>query len=162
KTGTVTLRGHAPKLAPDLPLPVRCLAKPSVAGGVGLFGKGQEVVVTGRITDVSAAAVTMTDCTFEEQTRANTTRLTAEATSKQYASDKEEAAKKYQDKELIVRGTVEDLVAKNGLFSVKLAGADKVRVACSLEEDEFKTLKKGDKVVIKGEVALFDSGEVLI
>jgi hypothetical protein len=166
KMGEVTLRGHTPKPDPDtgasLPLQVKCHVKPAVAGRVGLLGKGQRVLVTGRISNVSAGDVTMMDCVFEEQTRANTSRVAAEDISKQYASDKEEAAKKYQDKELIVRGTVEDLIAKDGNFSVKLAGADKVRVACSLEEDEFKTLKKGDKVVIKGEVALFDSGEVVV
>jgi hypothetical protein len=36
---------------------------------------------------------------------------------------------------------------------VKLAGADKVRVSCCISQDEWKTLRKGDKVVIKGDIS---------
>jgi hypothetical protein len=162
KTGQVVLRGHKTKPDDPLPLAVTGSVKPAAAVRVGLLAKGQKVRLIGRLAEASAGNVTLSDCDYEELTSLATPRVKAEAVIKEFAADKEEAAKKYLDKELIVTGTVEDLVEKNGSFFVRLAGEGKSRVSCTLEEDEFKTLKKGDKVRIKGEAALFDSGELVV
>jgi hypothetical protein len=160
KTGSITLVGHRPppdpKTGVSLPLQVRCAVKPEKAGTVGLLGKGQRVRVKGRFGSVSGGDVTLEKCDYEELTSAITPRRTAEEITKEFLADKEAASKKYLEKEVILSGTISDLSANSGLFKVVLEGTDMARVECNFDhEDEFKTLKKGDKIRIKGEAYLF-------
>jgi hypothetical protein len=151
KTGSVTLIGKKP--ADLLPPEVRCKMSPAFAGKAGLVAKGQTIFVKGRFADFSAGNVTLDDCEYAEPV-ASPPRVTAEALTKAFADDMQAAEKKYLDKDVIVSGTVIDLEEKDG-FAVKLAGFDKSRVRCMLDSpDDFKLLKKGDKVTIKGEVTL--------
>jgi hypothetical protein len=106
--------------------------------------------------------VRLSDCDYEELTPRSTPTVTAEAVMKEFAADTSAAAKKYLDRDLIVRGTVVDLIATDGSFLAKLAGEGLFRVSCSMDEDEFKTLKKGDKVTIKGEAGIFNQNELTL
>jgi hypothetical protein len=163
QTGSVVLSGYKEKRDDPLPRQVVCVVKQPLAGRVGLLGKGQKVRVKGRFHNHDAVAVTLTDAEYEELTPSSVPRLTAEALAQEFSDNKEAAAKKYGDKDVIVEGIVVDLVEKDGQCSVKLAGTDNVRVSCTtLFEDEFKTLKKFAKVRLKGEVSLFDSRELII
>jgi hypothetical protein len=141
---------------------VVCEMKKSLVGKVGLLGKGQKVRVKGKLDSESGGNVTLKEVEYEELTPSSVPRVTAQMLAKEFAQDKEAAAKKYGDKEVIVEGTIVDLAEKDRNCSVKLAGSDKLVVTCNVEEDEFKTLKKGEKVRLKGELSLFVSGEVVI
>jgi hypothetical protein len=161
--GKVELMGFKEKPDDLVPRKVKCIVKQSLAGRVGLLGKGQKVRVKGRFDTIDGGDVCLKDAEYEELTPSSVPLLAAEALAKAFTEDKNEAAKKYGNKEVIVEGIIVDLAEKDGQFSVKLAGNDNVRLSCTmLHEDEFKTLKKFVKVRIKGEVSLFDSREVTI
>ncbi len=120
--------------------------KKSLAGRVGLLGKGQKVRVKGKFYTGALGDVNLEDSEYEELTPSSVPRLTAETLAKEFTADENMAAKKYGNKEVIVQGTIMDLVEKDGLFSVKLPGNGKVRVSCTmLAEDEFKTAQEGRK-----------------
>jgi hypothetical protein len=161
--GKVELMGFKEKPDDLIPRKVKCIVKKSLAGRVALLGKGQRVRIKGRFDTIDGGDVRLNVVEYEELTPSSVPLLTAEALAKAFTEDKSAAAKKYGDKEVIVEGIIVDLVAKDGQFSVKVAGNDNVRLSCTmLHEDEFKTLKKFAKVRIKGEVSLFDSREVII
>jgi hypothetical protein len=160
--GGIVLTGSNPKSDVRFPLQVSCDLKKKFVARVGLLGKGQKVRVKGTFANASGGNVTLMEAEYEELTPSSLPRLMAETLAKEFAADFNAAQKKYGDKEVIVTGMVIDLLVKDGERSVKLAGNDKVRIACVMDEDEFKSLKKGEKVQIKGEVFQFVAGEVVI
>jgi hypothetical protein len=153
-TGEVTLVG---KKGEQLPFEVACTVKKARAGTVGLLSRWQQVRVTGRFVEGGAAKARLDECDYEELTPGTTPTVTAEAVTKEFKADSAAAEKKYKDRDLIVTGTVDELAARNG-FWVRLAGTGGLRVSCDVEEDEFQSLKKGDRVRIKGEASIFDTG----
>jgi hypothetical protein len=161
RNASLYLVGYA-KAGEPLAREVNCEIKKALVGPVGLLGKGQKVRIKGKFASASGGNVTLTDAEYEELTPSSVPRRTADALAKEFAQDTNEAVKKYVDKEVIVEGTIADLIDKAGDHSVKLAVSGKIPVSCTLDEDEFKTLKKGDKVKIKGEVDRLPSGEVVI
>jgi tRNA_anti-like len=166
KTGSVTLMGYRPPPDPkaegeSLAFQVKCILKPEALIKVGLLAKKQMVRVTGRFASHSAGDITITDGDLEELTSGILPRLTATAITKKFI-DKDPVVKDYLDKEVVITGTISDLLEKDGGYTVRLAGEGRTRVACALEEDEFKTLKKGDFVTINGEVSEFVSDELIV
>jgi hypothetical protein len=157
-TGEVTLGG---KGKGGSSFGVTCQVKKARAGMVGLLSNGQKVRVTGRFVEGGATNARLIECDYEELTPSSTPTVTAEALSKEFKDDSDAAGKKYNNRDLIVRGTVAELVTDG--FWVRLAGTGALHVACVVEEDEFKSLKKGDRVRIKGEVGVVNnSGLILV
>jgi hypothetical protein len=86
--------------------------------------------------------------------------VTADRLSEDYAKDEKAADARYKDKWLLVEGVVHELKeAKSGADGVVLEGAGMkdgkpLRIAAAYPADrkpDFATLKKGDKVKVKGE-----------
>jgi hypothetical protein len=71
-----------------------------------------------------------------------------------FVKDSNAAAKKYGDamnpKDVIVTGTVADVV--NGTYGkiAKIEGEGKAVVSCLLRKEDAESVKKGDKIVIQG------------
>jgi hypothetical protein len=141
---------------------VVCIIKKSLVGKASLLGKGQQLIMKGKFDSDSGGNVILKNVEYKERTSSSVPRMPAEQLAKAFADDKAAAAKKYAEKEVIVEGTVIDLM-DNGVECVaKLAGTRNIAVTCTLDDDEFKTLKKGEKVQIKGEVSLFSGKAVKI
>jgi hypothetical protein len=81
-------------------------------------------------------------------------KVSAKELTAAFVKDPNAAAKKYGDamnpKEVIVTGTVADVV--NGTYGkiAKIEGEGKVVVSCLLRKEDAESVKKGDKIVIRG------------
>jgi tRNA_anti-like len=147
--------------------PIHCEAVPEqkslvpwLSGGFA-GGKGQKVKVTGRVDKFHLGSVDLTACHITELEPPNTSQVKAEQVTDEFAREPEAAQKKYQEKEIIVEGTIADLVKMkdqfdNQHYSAKLEGAKPdLRVSCEIGESDFNNLKKGQKARFKGDCGLF-------
>jgi tRNA_anti-like len=129
------------------------------------LGKGQKVKVVGKFAGGSGLAVSLLDCTFTELKPSPTLKTTAKAVAADFDKDEEAATTKYlidgiNSKEIIVEGVVSALEkTKNDFFIVKLEGSGGLTVNCVVDEAEWKKLKKGDKVTMKGDLSGFYKDE---
>lgn len=134
------------------PLGVHCFLKDR-----NVFGKvvkGQEVTVRGRYPDLQFGTQVM-DCEVVKTGPSPALTYTAEDMAKEWAKDKEAAAKKWKDKTVIVSGEVADTKANDvGAINVYLKAADGKRVDCgftAFDKDLAGKIKKGDRVKVVGE-----------
>ena len=104
--------------------------------------------------------VELKDCTSSPELGPNPTRkVTAKDLTAEFVKDEKAAREKYLGKaeriELIVEGTVADFsendTGSSIRYSILLAGSKEDSVECRLGKSDFKSLKKGDKVTIKGD-----------
>lgn len=146
-------------------LNVICNSTPARLESAWWFGKGQKIKVVGKLTIANDLGVSLTDCTFTQIKPSPTLKVTAKQLTADFVKDEEAAGKKYLidaliPKEIIVEGVVGQLMkTKDDLFLVELTGTAAHTVRCVIDQKEWKTLKKGDQVTIKGDCSGFDSKE---
>ena len=112
---------------------------------------------------MSSHGITLDRCAITEVDKNPTPRVTAEELVEEFAKDPEAAKKKYTEsgfvmKEVIVEGTVAGTESKpdNSFHFVDLAGKDGHTVRFTVDKETKDSLKKGDKVTMKGDVSLYD------
>jgi len=161
-TGLEFFLEGAKKSPDDLGVKVRCLPAPAVSSRMPWLGKGQKVKVIGTVGPLQGGLfVFVGDCQVTELEPSKTPQVTAEQVTADFAKDPEAAKDKYvgkqaYEKEILVEGTIADLVKKGDFYLVKLGGANPdLRVSCMIGKLEFDDLKKGQKVRVKGNVAGF-------
>lgn len=146
--------------------PIRCAVRPEVLDKVPLLSRGQMVQVTGKCTDGGALGVNLADCDFKELEPSSVITISAEALTKEFAAaGKNDLSvhKKYNNKEVIVEGTVADVVPRQVLSRVILAGQAPWTVSCKFGlKAEFQQLKKGQKARIRGVYEDFANNQVNI
>jgi hypothetical protein len=126
------------------------------------LGKGQKVKVTGEVVGVNATGIGLQQCTFQESEPNPTMKVSAEQLTADFSKDEAAAKKKYLadgilPKEIIVEGTIGDLVkSKNDFYIAKLSGTDGVTVDCTVSKRAWEGLKKGQKVSVKGDCSGFE------
>jgi tRNA_anti-like len=122
--------------------------------------KGQEVTVRGRYPDFQFG-VQIIDCTLVKTGESPALTYTAEEFAKEWAKDKDAAAKKWKDKQIILTGLiVESKVNDVGAVNIYLKAAGKDRVDCgfsAFEKDLATKLQTGERVKVVGEFQKFDS-----
>jgi len=129
------------------------------------LGKGQKVKVIGHVTGINTLGVYLDRCTVQELEKSPTVQISAEDLTAEFAKDEAAGKKKYlteegDPKEIIIDGTVTDLEqSKDGLYTAKLAGKDGLTVNCTINKETYESLKKGDKVTIKGDLSGFYKNE---
>jgi len=150
-------------------LDVQCYLKDTEKDKVSWLGKGQKVSVIGKVIMASPTTISLNECTVTEKGPNPTMKIAAEQLAAEFAKDEKAAKEKYgvylahpsdvvnSAKEVIVEGTVADLLKRKGEFFGEdhlaiLAGSDGMTVTCNLDQKTWESLKKGDKVTIKGEV----------
>jgi len=147
---------------------VRCYPKEADQERLLWLGRGQKVSVVGRLTGISPLSIYMDDCTVTEKGPNPILQITAEQLAAEFAKDGMAAKKKYgheqahpsdvirSSKEVIVSGTIADLAIVDGSFGKEpvaiLAGSDGMTVTCRLTQKSWESLKKGEKVTVKGGV----------
>jgi hypothetical protein len=132
---------------------VRCAARPQLSDKVFLLSKGQMVQVTGKCTSGGTLGAYLEDCDFKELGPSSVITISAEALTKEFAAvgtNDFSVHKKYNNKELIVEGTVFDLDLRQLPPRDSLAGQAQWTVSCTGGRDELQQLKKGQKVRIRG------------
>ncbi len=152
------LTGAKKKPTDVVGLNVLCMPVAGEKDKVGWLGKGQKVKVVGKVTGVNAFAVSLAQCTFTEEDKSTTPKVTVEELTSEFAKDAEAAKKKYKienlnSQEIILEGTVADKEKKGDFHTVKLAGTDGLTVSCTVSKQNWEELKKGDKVTIKGDLS---------
>lgn len=126
--------------------------------------KGQAVKVRGTCVGASPlGGAFLADCDFELVGPSKKLMKKASELTEEHAKDKEAAVKNYQDREIIVSGVVSELFkTKTGFNSARLAGHGDWSVVCTMNDDDFKMLKKGQEVHIMGEGTFLDGKELKI
>ncbi len=137
---------------------VMCTPRPDQQDRAWGLGRGQKVKVVGRVTGVNTFGVSLSDCTVAEEGPNPTQTVSAEQLAADYAKNPLAAEKKYlagekYAKEIIITGTVADLKTKNDFYVVRLAGSGPVAVDCTVKKEDWESLKKGEKVTIKGDLS---------
>jgi hypothetical protein len=126
----------------------------------GKIVKGQEVTVRGRYPDIQFGVQIM-DCEIVKAGPSPALTYTAEDFAKEWANDKEAAAKKWKDKPIIVSGLIIESTANDvGAVNLYLKAADKKRVDCgftAFEKDIATKFVTGAKVKFVGEFVDFES-----
>ncbi len=148
-----------------LELNVLCETVPAQKDKVWWLGEGQKIKVVGEVFGANDLAIYLKDCEFTELEKSPTPTVSAKQLAEEFVKDEADAKKKYGrepgvDPEVIVEGVVADLVTtKDGFTVVNLEGAAPVVVSCTTRKEDFETLKKGDKVTLKGHLSGFYKGE---
>lgn len=121
--------------------------------------KGQKVKVKGRVGFVGPVKISLLDCQFTELEPA--AKVTAAQLTEEFTKDKAAAEKKYDfKKEIVVEGTVSDLVKVKDAFEVRMAGAKPdVRLIFHVKEADWNQLKKGQHVAVKGTCSIFTEAD---
>jgi hypothetical protein len=128
-----------------------------------LAGKGQKVQVVGKFMIGGATfGVGLSDCTFKELEPNKVPVVSPVDVTGEFVKDAKAAKAKYGDKEIIVEGTITDLVKHDGFYSVIMAGTAPAFVSCTIGEKDFATLKKGEKVKIKGDCSSFIDNQLTV
>jgi hypothetical protein len=142
-----------------------CTPGESAKEKIWWLGKGQKVKVVGKVIGISPLAIYLDECTITEQGQSPTPKVTADELTEAFSKDEEAAKKKYggdalSPKEIIVEGTVAALdKTKNDFYIARLEGKGGLTVGCTLDKKEWESLKKGDKVTIKGDLSGFYKDE---
>jgi hypothetical protein len=107
-------------------------------------------------------AVYVEECTVIELEPSPTMKVTARELAEEFSVDAEAASKKYVSKEayveLMVEGTVAEMIkTKDRLAIARLGGSAGIHVDCVLTGKEWQEIKKGDKVIIKGDFESFNN-----
>ena len=92
------------------------------------LSRKQKVKLTGIFSDQISSYVMLDKCTFEEISKSEIIKVTAEEIAKEFSKDALEAEKKYADKDILVTGKVESLKT-DGNEKVTLRESDKIRVS---------------------------------
>ena len=163
KPGMFILEGAKKNEKDILGLNVYCSCPAGQENKVAMLSKGQKVKAKGSMQGANSLAVYLGDCSYAEVTPPSHLVVTAKQLTEDFSKDKDAASKKYQEKEVVVEGEVASLVEKNGFFSAKLAGVKSpLVVSCTLRQEEFNTLKKGQTITVKGDCSLFSDNEVTV
>jgi hypothetical protein len=161
----ITLVGAKKKPTDVLGVDVACIPAAANLDQAWSLGRGQKVKVVGQVVAVSAGfgGITLDRCSVTEVDKSPTPTVTADALVGEFAKDPEAAKKKYTEsdfvmKEVIVEGTVADSTSSpDGTFHfVDLEGKNGQTVRFTVNKETKDSLKKGDKVTMKGDVSLYD------
>jgi len=160
----ITLVGAKKKPTDVVGLNIACVPAAEGKDKMWWLGRGEKVKVIGRVSPyMSTSSVTLEQCTITEVGKNPTPQVTAEALVEEFVKDEGAAKKKYTEsefvmKEVIVEGTVAGTESKpDGSFHlVDLAGKNGYTVRCTVPKDVKDSLKKGDRVTMKGDLSLFD------
>lgn len=127
---------------------------------VGKVFKGQEVTVRGKYPG-EAFGPQLNDAEIVKAGPSPALTFTAADMAREWARDREAAAKKWKDKVVVITGEVADIKANDvGAVRVLLKGADGKVVDCgftAFETDIAERYKKGDRVKLVGEFLEFES-----
>lgn len=149
------LKGARKEPTDSLGVLVICNVPSEARGRAWRLGVGQKVKVVGTAT--ISVHLYLADCTFEALEPPKTPRVTAKQLVEEMLKDADAAVARYQtpdgrDGDIIVDGIVAELErTKDGERFVKLAGAGDVTVSCFVQESDFKSVKVGDQITIKGD-----------
>lgn len=125
-----------------------------------MMSKGQKVKAFGRVQDVSGLMLNVDQAAVTELEPSKLLTVKAEDLAADYAKDGDAAEKKYRgeafSREIAVTGTVAELTQEKDFQYVVLAGSGSTVVKCTFDKDDWKALKKGDKVTVKGDLSSFD------
>ncbi len=166
ETGSLTLVGGKGKFGHLDPI---CNVVDEYKNKVGWLGRGQKVSVIGKVVGANASTISLYDCRVTEKGPSPTPKLTADELTAEFAKDEAAAKKKYDPeqthpdhalstpKEIIVEGTVADVPKIKSEFGIEtlaviLPGKDGMTVTCDVNKKTWESVKKGDKVTIKGDV----------
>jgi hypothetical protein len=131
-----------------------CAMSPEAAATFRQLGKGQKVKVRGKLSQAIVNTVFLVNCNYREEGPNPAIKILATALGKEFTGDGEPAAKKYEDKELFVEGTVTAVEEEGGMFKcglVKLDAGMPKPMVCELRfKGDSKQIKTGDRVVVKG------------
>jgi Leucine-rich repeat (LRR) protein len=126
--------------------------------------KGQKVKLKGKWPEFAVTAA-LVNCSFTETGDYQAVALSAPELAKQYEADKVATTKKYDKRQLVITGVVEDREFNSvGAATFTLKGTDKVKVKCSFtafEKDAAKKIKIGQTVKLIGEFAFNFGGETV-
>jgi hypothetical protein len=119
---------------------------------------GQNVKIKGTFVAVFPYGPRIGDCELIETGPDTAIRITAEQLTKEYATNDKAADAKYKGKQLVVEGVVAVQPAQENTNTVLLEGFNpdaekpkRVAVFSVRLEKEFRALKKGQKVKVRGE-----------
>lgn len=152
--GAFVLTGFKKDKKTVIPTNIMCFVPATKLDAVVLLGKGQKVKVIGKFADVVFMPRLM-ECDFTELSKSPTPTVTAVELTKEYAKDKDAAAKRYGNTEVIVEGKVEDLPKVGDRLYVKLTGDGKLHVHFPIDDNEAKLYPKGATVRVKGDISPF-------
>jgi tRNA_anti-like len=128
----------------------------------GKVVKGQKVIVRGRYPD-QQFGVQLLECEIIKKGESPALTYTAEDFAKEWAKDKEAAAKKWKDKPIIVSGLIIESKGNDvGAVNIYLKAPDKKRVDCgftAFEKDLATKLVTGQEVTVVGEFQEFESSD---
>jgi hypothetical protein len=129
--------------------------------GVQLSRK-QKVKLTGEYELGLGFLVNVTRGSLEELSKSDLVSTTASELAGEFAKDAKAAAAKYEDRELIVAGEVEDVTKKGDFHYARLKGDGKLGVSVILGPEEAAVMKKGQQARVRGELGFpaFEKNEV--
>lgn len=136
------------------------VAKPDLEK-VWFLGAEQKVSAFGRVQAVNQSSLDLDQVTVKESEPSPVLKMTAEALAAEYAKDGDASQKKYITKgyhrEIALTGVVAELLKENDFFILTLTGSGTTKVRCTFLDDDWKLVKVGDNVTVKGNLSSFDA-----
>lgn len=128
------------------------------------FSPGQKVKITGAY-NAGVAGPELKNCDVVALEPNPAVTLTAEALAKSFAANMASANKKFQNKTVIVTGTITatQFLAGSGFTDITLRGSGKTAVICRLHnslQDLGKSLKAGQMITLSGPFSFVDGNNV--
>jgi hypothetical protein len=149
---------------------LRCDFVAAASSKIAGLAKGQRLTFTGKCDGDHGGFVDLLECELLEVGPDPTVRVTAAQLTRDFLTDENTADGRYKDRAVLVEGTVVGLKEDGGGQRLLLEGhnepspvAVRVLVACAAQDrEQLASLKKGDKVRIRGQCAGLFLGEVVI